>query len=196
MSPSLALYLLPLAYLAGQVHSHGVLISPRSRNWVAHEDGMEGIQAGVPKREYCQHCLNTNNGVCGVSPEFDYDPWLDSTGKAMPWQPQATYVAGDKIRIKAFLSTHHNGHMELRGCPYGRASTQTCFDEPNHALTFVRDVLHDMPADPAHPERGYFYGGQWSGTADFEMEFKLPDVLVGPQVLLQVSEKTCSSSWT
>ena len=95
-------------------------------------------------------------------------------------------MAGETIVVDAVLATHHGGHFELRGCPLGRASNQDCFDDPDHLFVFVQDVLHGMPADPNHPERGYCSGGQWSGIRDFSMEFKIPKNLVGEQVLLQV----------
>ena len=95
-------------------------------------------------------------------------------------------MAGDTIVVDSVLTTHHGGHLELRGCPLGRASDQACFDEPDHIFTFVKDVLYDMPADPNYPERGYCKGGQASSIKDFSMEFKIPKGLVGEQVLLQV----------
>jgi hypothetical protein len=180
---------LALLPLVAHVRGHGYQSSPRSRNWYAAEEGIEGNQPGVPRREYCPHCLNTNNGVCGVSTIYDYDDWTDSQGNPMPWISQATYDSGDVINVASTLRTHHNGHMELKGCPAGRASTQECFDD--HVLTFVRDLLFDMPADPAYPERGYYYGGQGGQFKDFSMEFLLPKSLVGEQVLLQVRKHRC-----
>jgi hypothetical protein len=179
--------LLVLLPLVAHVRGHGYQSSPRSRNWYANEEGIEGSQAGVPSREYCPHCLNTNNGVCGVSTNYDYDDWIDSQGNPMPWNSQGTYASGDLINVASTLRTHHNGHMEIKGCPAGRASTQECFDD--HVLTFVRDLIYDMPVDPAYPERGYYYGGQGGQFKDFLMEFLLPDSLVGEQVLLQVSKR-------
>lgn len=181
--------LLVLLSLAAHVRGHGYQSSPRSRNWYANEEGIEGSQPGVPGREYCPHCLNTNNGVCGVSTNYDYDEWIDSQGNPMPWISQATYASGDTIEVASTLRTHHGGHMEIKGCPAGRASTQECFDE--HALTFVRDLTYDMPADPTYPERGYYYGGQGGQFKYFSMTFLLPDSLVGEQVLLQVRKQAC-----
>jgi len=111
----------------------------------------------------------------------------------MPWRTEATFSAGSTIAIKSFLSTHHNGHMELRGCPMGSSSTQSCFDKPEHAFIYVKDLLYGMPADPAYPERGYYAGGQASGISNFEMELRVPDALVGSQVLLQYKYVTANS---
>jgi len=167
------------------IEGHGYVASPRSRNWVAYEDGIEGEQAGVPRREYCSHCLNRNSGACGTSPTYNYDEWIDSMNVPMPWKSEGTYVGGSTIRVRTFLTTHHGGHMEVRACPNGRASTWDCFEDSKNRLTFVKDYLYDVPADPKYPERGY-YAGYDKQIQEFDMEFKLPDALVGEKVLLQV----------
>ena len=180
-----------LLLLPQSVDAHGHLTSPRSRNWYAAEDGGSG--PGVPPIDYCPHCLNVNNGVCGYTSYNDYDNFKDSQGNPMPWTSQGSFTAGQFIEIKSYLDTHHNGHMEIRACADGSASTLACFDTPGNELTFVRDVAFDMPADPAHPERGYYYGGQGGGIKSFHMEFKLPDHISGPQVLLQWKYITANS---
>jgi len=107
----------------------------------------------------------------------------------MEWVSLADYTAGETIDVISNLGTHHNGHMEMRACPDGDASTNECFDTPGNELIFVEDVKWGMPADPAYPERGMCWGGQNGGVKDFHMKFKLPDHIVGKQVLLQwVSE--------
>jgi hypothetical protein len=137
--------------------------------------------------------LNTNNGVCGVSTNYDYDDWIDSQGNPMPWISQATYASGDVIHVASTLTMHHGGHLEVKGCPAGRDTTQECFDD--HVLTFVRDLVYGMPADSAYPERGYLYGGQGSPFRDHTMEFLLPESLVGEQVLLQVRTDVRRENW-
>ena len=100
--------------------AHGELKSPRSRNWYAHEEGIEGLQSGKPSAEYCPHCLNTNpdtTGVCGESTNHDYNAWLDTLGDPMPWISQETYTLGQTIVVESFLTAHHGGHMELKACP-------------------------------------------------------------------------------
>ena len=72
------------------VDAHGMVTSPRSRQWVAYQDGIEGNQVAKPPPEYCYQCANRNRGVCGYTPSYDYDAWTDSTGRPMPWQSQAT----------------------------------------------------------------------------------------------------------
>ena len=182
---------LSMVMQAMSVRGHGYISSPRSRNWYAHEEGASfGAVDGKPLKEYCPHCLNINSGVCGISPSYDYDVWNDSAGNPMPWKVQATYTAGDVITVKSVLTAHHMGHMELRGCPLGRESDWDCFEKPEHTLLFVRDVAFDMPADPAHPERGYYSRSQsivYGEDSDYyEMEFKIPETLYGETVLLQV----------
>ncbi len=181
---SLFSFFLSLSLLVHQARAHGYLASPRSRNFVAHQDGLGEKKApvpGVPYVEYCHACLTRNAGVCGLSiHDHNYDDWLDSTGSPMPWNSQATYEQGGIVRINTIIKAHHLGHIEVSACPDGRASTQECFDQ--HRLTFIQDIAHGMPADPKHPERGYLSLGE-----EFSMDFKLPDNVSGDNVLLQVS---------
>jgi len=181
--------------------AHGYMTSPRSRNWYASEDGVDGwdtVQSpGVPPKENCPHCLNGNEGVCGKVSNGgrSYDPFLDSEGNIMPWLSQANYNEGQNIVIKSYLDTHHNGHMTISACPDGPASTQDCFDKKENFLTFVSDMLYDMPADPNYPERGYYAGGQGGGLKSFEFLYKLPDGIYGNQVMLQwkyITANSCS----
>ena len=166
-----------------------------SRNWVAHEDGVESQAAGVRPREYCHHCLNTNTGVCGKSTNHNYDDNVDSMGQPMPWISQAVLTEGDVITVESYLDTHHNGHMEVKACPVGdaRGLTQECFDDAAHILTFVEDLSYhmtdtgcmQMPPDPQYPERGYYCGGQGGNYKAFKMLFRLPQGLYGSEILFQ-----------
>lgn len=90
-------------------------------------------------------------------------------------------AAGGLVTLRVTLTAHHWGHMEVRACPNGRDSTQSCLDA--NPLEFVRDLRYSMPADPNYPERGYF---KFPGP-DYEMQFRLPSNLEGSEVLLQVS---------
>ncbi|GAX09868.1 hypothetical protein FisN_11Lh151 [Fistulifera solaris] len=189
---SLFSFFLSFSLLIHQTRAHGYLASPRSRNFVAHEDGLGEKQApvpGAPYVEYCHACLTRNAGVCGLSiHDHNYDDWLDSTGSPMPWKSQATYEQGGIVRINTIIKAHHLGHIEVSACPDGRASTQECFDQ--HRLTFAQDIAHGMPADPKHPERGYLSLGE-----EFSMDFKLPDNVSGENVLLQwryISANSCN----
>lgn len=182
----LQVHLILLPFVA-QVRGHGYINFPRSRNWYANEEGIEGSQPGVPRREYCPHCVNANNGVCGVSIIYDYDDWIDSQGNPMPWISQATYASGDVNNVASTSRTHHNGHMEIKGCPAGRASTQECFDD--YVLTFVSDLMYP----PTPPIQNV--ATTTEVRADNLMEILHPDSLVGEQVLLQVRNQVCHENW-
>lgn len=166
--------------LAPSVESHGSLAWPRSRNEVAREEGTFAVKPGVPVKETCWQCLNRNNGICGKVDGKDYDAWIDSTGKPMPWKPQATYQRGQVIEVKTEVMAYHWGHIELRACPKGRQSTQGCLD--SYPLQFVEDLDYNLPKDSNHPERGYLAVRHES----YNMKFRLPSNLVGDEVLLQV----------
>ena len=86
---------------------HGYMFEPSTRNYYAHSDGLVfGSAAGVPEKEYCQHCLNSNAGVCGISQSgTDYDAWLDSQGNPMPWITQRTYEPGQVIEVHSHLAS-------------------------------------------------------------------------------------------
>lgn len=175
-----------------QINGHGYLESPRSRNFFASQDGVNGEKVGFPNKDYCPHCCNKNEGdnednmVCGLSTFADYNKWMDSTGQEkMPWISQAEYNQGDIIQIDSYLDTHHNGHCEVKACVVDGESTptQTCFDA--NPLTYVGSIGYNMPADPNYPERGYYWGGQGGAIKSFSMKFRLPSNVAGNRVLLQ-----------
>lgn len=141
---------LGLSTMVGTVYGHGYMFEPLSRNYYAWLNGLTwGTQTAIPNKEYCTHCLNTKGpgSVCGTSESgTNYDVWVDSAGAPMPWDSNGNvYREGDIITIGSFLTAHHTGHMEVRACPDGRASTQECFDAPGHQLEFVEDIMFDMP---------------------------------------------------
>ena len=37
-----------------QINGHGFMYTPRSRNYIAFEDGVDGAEAGKYKREHCK----------------------------------------------------------------------------------------------------------------------------------------------
>jgi len=181
-----------------KVSGHGYLSSPRSRNFYAAQDGTDEGKVGVPKKDYCPHCLNVNYAACGYTTTSDYDNYKDSEGIPMPWISQGTYIEGEVITVKSYLDTHHNGHMVISACAKGQTpewppADSTCFNNPDNYLTFDSDPKYDMPADRVHPERGYYFGGESHGRGDFEMKFKLPAGVFGSQVLLQWKYITANS---
>eukprot|EP00547_Thalassionema_nitzschioides_P008258 CAMPEP_0194227352 /NCGR_PEP_ID=MMETSP0156-20130528/42813_1 /TAXON_ID=33649 /ORGANISM="Thalassionema nitzschioides, Strain L26-B" /LENGTH=1087 /DNA_ID=CAMNT_0038959831 /DNA_START=53 /DNA_END=3313 /DNA_ORIENTATION=+ len=176
------------------VNGHGYVHSPRSRNWFAVEEGVQGVDiVGLPDKEYCPDCLNTNelpNGICGKpAAGSSYTEYLDSDGNEMPWISQETYTAGQQITVKQTFTAHHYGHVFLSACDLGKQSKQDCFDNPNNWLEFVNDNFYNMPKDNSHPERGYLK----RGFMEHEMVFKLPDNVSGDQVLIQWRYITANS---
>jgi hypothetical protein len=111
MAPLLPLLVFLCSSIDNLVDAHGYLSSPRSRNWMAAEDGVNAPTAGLPNREYCPHCLNVNpsDGICGRSSYNNFDDWVDSTGAKMNWNSQDIFKAGQIITVKSHLDTHHNG---------------------------------------------------------------------------------------
>jgi len=176
------------------VNGHGYMYSPRSRNWVAFEDGTDSWSgtgdSGTPTKEYCYHCLNTKaaDEICGIGNAGSYDDWLDINGDPIPWNSQATYMEGEIITVKSYMSTNHGGHMDLFVCADGASSTQECLEA--NPLEYI-DSTHGAPKDVKYPGRGYY-----SNAVDFEMKFKLPMGVTGNQVMMQwryVTGNSCMS---
>jgi len=167
------------------VNGHGYMYSPRSRNWIAYEDGTDSWSpngsAGTPVAEYCYHCLNSKaaDEVCGRTQTANYDEWLDINGDPIPWNSQETYIEGQIISVKSYLNAHHKGHMDLMLCPDGENPTQECFEA--NPVEFVEDAKHGAPKDVNYPERGYYA----SGVQDFEFKYKLPMGITGDRILMQ-----------
>ena len=164
-SKSAIFALTSIAFLSSpsSVTGHGFLESPRSRNLLSHQDGPTCSGVGCPPAEYCHHCLNLNDDICGKfgSRSYDSDSWLDKTGSPMPWVSEGVYSEGDEIIVRSYLDTHHNGHMEMRACNKGNDCTQADFQAEGSALIFVRDNVLEgpagtpaMPKDDNYPERG------------------------------------------
>lgn len=190
--PALLISLVALE-VPSSVQGHGFMIIPTSRNHYARVHGTSwGAAPAIPPAEYCEHCLNANHGVCGISEQgTDYDAWKDSEGNDMPWISQQVYEEGQVIEVYSHLTANHAGHMMIRGCAGGKESTQECFD--SNVFEFVEDVAYNMPKDPAHPDRGYYYGGVAANGFDYVMKFQLPPGLVGEKVLLQWEYFTANS---
>ena len=118
---SSTLYLLSLSsFLPAQVvEGHGYLKSPRSRNWVAQEDGVSAGgpgSEGKPERDFCPHCLNSKlaTNLCSQGNAATlYDHWKDINGIPMPWTSQGNYNEGDEITVESVLTTNHAGHMDM-----------------------------------------------------------------------------------
>ena len=169
--------------------AHGYLKSPRSRNYVANQDGKQsGGTANDPMIETCHHCLN-QGGICGTTGGNNYNTPLNTFGDPMPVNIQGTFQQGQEIELDAVITAHHKGHFEYKACPIkpGEVPTQACFDA--YPLEFVEDKIYNAPKDTNYPERAYI---PESGN-DFTHAFKLPANLSGDLVLIQWVYVTANS---
>lgn len=177
--------------------AHGYVSSPRSRNFVAHEDGQwwvdEDIFAtqAIPQPETCPHCLNWGGTLarCGMTSELrNYDtPFLSNNdgyggtdGERMPFIPQATYVEGDFIDIETTVTTYHKGHFLFKLCPLNdplEIPTQECFDE--HPLLYVKDLLNGAERDDYYPYRAYLGGSQLTSVDDPDSQYSPSELYEG-----------------
>ena len=179
------------------VEGHGHLYWPRSRNWVARQDGRSWMSAGdparktTPKVEYCPHCLNgyappghylrQEGGYCGVTQDGtrEYTNQLNMDDELIEDPPlQAQLIAGSQMTFKFTITAHHKGHVELGACCDPQPS-QACFDQ--NRLMFVEDLHYGAPQDPNHPERGYL--------------FPHPDRPYGRRSALQANDDQMTPRW-
>lgn len=195
----IALKVLLLSFIAAKVDGHGYSKSPRSRNFVARQDGKwSGGTANDPQIETCHHCLNRESGGgCGVAGTNDYNNPRNALGNPMPVNIQETFVRGQEFDFEAVLTAHHKGHFEYKACPIqpGGKGSQECFD--NHKLDFVKDLLYNAPKDPNYPERAYIplAGDTMKEGSNYiyKHRYKLPDNLIGELVLIQWHYVTANS---
>jgi len=179
------------------VNAHGHVISPRSRNYVASQDGKWwGGTANDPKIETCPHCLN-RGGICGRN-TYNYNTPKNTFGNPMPVNIQGNFEQGQEYEFSAVLTAHHKGHFEYKACPIqpGEVPTQDCFDQ--YPLEFVQDVFYNAPPDPNYPERAYIPLSSHSTQKDgssylYKHRYKLPTNLSGDLVLIQWHYVTANS---
>ena len=182
MSISVCLTALLLALLSVaptlQVQAHGFLKTPRSRNYVANQQGME----------YDLHSLSrkASQETCGRTPDRNYNNW--SSGIVN------TYSCGQQIDVEVELRAHHNGHFEVKACPIspGQTASQACFDSNR-----LRFVSGPRGGDANYPYRAYFppfTGPVYPGPPlNYWYKFQLPQGLSGDLVLLQWHYVTSNS---
>jgi len=165
------------------------MYTPRSRNWVAYEDGDDSWSGtGGIAREYCFHCLNAKEAheVCGTTSTNNYDVWTDISGDPIPWNSQETYTEGQIITIGSFLSTNHKGHQDVFVCA-DENPTQECFEA--NPLEFIEDLTKNAPQDPNYPNRGMYA----PDVQDFVHKFRLPMGVTGEKVMMQWRYVTANS---
>ena len=182
------------------IHGHGYLKTPRSRNYVAHQDGVWWpLTDSTPYPESEPQSANRggNRGQCGVIAETrNYDFPKTGAGNPLPFRAQQCYQPGQIIDLEVKLTAHHKGHFEFKACPIspGQAPTQACFDA--HPLRFVSDVLSPGESratanfDPNYPERAYIPPKDF---VDLHYRYQLPSGLSGDTVLLQWHYVTANS---
>ncbi len=192
MKLSFSLFIALASSTVDYAYGHGYLSSPRSRVFYAHQEGVEGSVAGVPKREWFHRSIlrKAANQVCGTTPTQNYDDYRDSTGRPMPWIPQGVYSEGQEIDIEVHLTQSHWGHIELYACPDGNASTQECLIR--NPLTMVKDLTYGGPRDSTYPQRGYV-GIPEGGNGTLRFRYRLPRGVKGNQVMLQWRYVTANS---
>jgi len=181
------------------VGAHGYVTSPRSRNFVASQDGKWwGGTSNDPDMESCPHCLN-RGGLCGLIGDHDYNYPKNALGGPMPLNIQEILQKGQEFDFSAVLTAHHKGHFEYKACPIqaGEVPTQECFD--NYPLEFVKDILYNAPQDPNYPERAYIPLSSHSSVKDsagsylYTHTYKLPMDISGDIVLIQWHYVTANS---
>lgn len=195
-----------IGLMVSSVDAHGYLKSPRSRNFVASQDGVSfGGSVSDPKPEYCPHCLNRGGplAACGIVDDRNYDLPPNAIGGTMPPNIQGTYNVGSELEVDVVLTAHHMGHFEFYACPISpnQIPTQACFK--SNPVKVVRDVLYGAPPDTSYPNRAYippltypgiinFTGGNVPGTL-YRYVIQLPENLQGDLVLLQWYYLTANS---
>mmetsp|Transcript_2782 Transcript_2782/g.4157 ORF Transcript_2782/g.4157 Transcript_2782/m.4157 type:complete len:483 (-) Transcript_2782:24-1472(-) len=185
------------------VDSHGYLKSPRSRNFMANQEG--GSSDDKYPKEHCPHCLNLGGtaGRCGVTGTHSYDIPSNNAGNVMPADPQIVAQSGSQITVDIVLTAHHKGHFEFKACVISspdQAPSQACFDA--NPLTLVRDELYGSLSDPNYPTRAYIPPASYIGLQQdpsgvdgsfYQYTLQLPASAVGDLVLLQWHYLTANS---
>ena len=185
---TMLLVLLVLAVAPSATDGHGYLKTPRSRNYVAYQDGVYWpLLESRPLIETEPQSASTGT-TCGIISGRNYDRPMNGLGLPMSWNPQACYMPGGVIDVSVTLTAHHKGHFEFRACPIsnqGDVPTENCF--ASFPLTFVSETLMSYetrsPAnpDPNHPERAYVN----DNDGELNYRYRLPRGLGGKLVLLQ-----------
>lgn len=107
-------WLLPLALLSAVDLSdgHGYLASPRSRNFVAYEDGLWWpLEPGNPRKESQPQSANIGgtDAVCGIIEDKNYDYPKDAVGAPMPPDVQACWQPEQEVDMTVVITAHHKG---------------------------------------------------------------------------------------
>jgi hypothetical protein len=191
--------LLVVVLLPSTTLGHGYLKTPRSRNYVAYQDGVwwpVSNDGPAPESEPQSANIGGTQARCGIiGGNRNYDTPKNAMGNLLPPKPQQCYQPNQIIDLEVTLTAHHKGHFEFKACPInpGDVPTQSCFDA--HPLTFIADILSPGESravanfDPNYPERAYI------PLTDMELHYKyqLPNGLSGDLILLQWHYVTANS---
>jgi hypothetical protein len=98
------------------VEAHGYLASPRSRNFVAYEDGKwfgGDNTTPFPEPEPQSANIGGVRAVCGIiAATRNYDIPANVLGSPLVGiKPQAYYQCGQVIDLSVVLTAHHKGHF-------------------------------------------------------------------------------------
>ncbi|CAB9516523.1 Chitin binding domain [Seminavis robusta] len=180
------------------VSGHGYLKTPRSRNYVAKQDGVSwGGSNTDPAPEFCPQCLNRGGIVaaCGKIGDHNYDYPPNAIGGVLPPNVQMVAKKGGSIDVDVVLTAHHKGHFSFYACPMvgGEVPTEDCFK--SNPLEFEEDLLYGALQDPSHKDRAYIPPLTYDGIIDdtesavpgtlYSYKMKLPPSIEGDLVLLQ-----------
>jgi hypothetical protein len=188
--------LLAILSIAPAVHAHGYLQSPRSRQFVAFQDGRDwGGDQNTPQKEYEPWSANKKapGETCGTIGGRNYDFPKNALGGALAPRVQVAYNCGQQIDVDVRITAHHKGHFVLKACPIspGQTASQACFDR--YRLRFISGQGANF--DPNYPDRAYlppYQGGNTQGWT-YRYRFQLPAGLSGDLVLLQWHYITANS---
>lgn len=186
--------LLSLLSITPTAHAHGYLKTPRSRNFVAHQDGIwSPLLASNPEKEVEPQSANIGGTKvqCGIIAGVrNYDFPKNALGGPAATKIQSCYQPAQIIYVEVELTAHHMGHFEFKACPVspGQAPTQACFDA--NKLRFISGESANL--DPNFPERAYIPPRN-AKAWNYHYKFQLPAGLSGDLVLLQWKYITANS---
>lgn len=91
--------------LPSHVHGHGYMNTPRSRNWVAAQDGLWWTtDETIPAKEVEPQSANIRGHVCGKIQSRDYNYPKNVAGAPLPAKPQACYELNSVIDVAVTLT--------------------------------------------------------------------------------------------
>ena len=100
-----AIFLAATTLLPSHVHSHGYLNTPRSRNFVAFEDGAHwSSDPSIPLKEVEPQSASPPGYTCGKIGSRDYNYPKNVAGAPLPVNQQACYEVNSVIDVGVTLT--------------------------------------------------------------------------------------------